>query len=271
MKKLLLGTAVLVALAGGSAAAADLPVKAPPMVAGFDWTGPYIGANGGYSWGRSETDYRIESSLVPTSQNLNGWLGGGQAGYNWQVDRHWVFGIEADLQATGQEGLQALPGSSACFTAFVAGAAGTDCVTTTGNLAQKLPWVGTARARLGFLPTDRWMVYGTGGFAFGEVDTDAASSATFLTTINGVPISTVSRNSAAASSVTKGGWTAGGGTEWAIAGAWSVKLEYLYVDLGHVTASTRLVPPFTTTSHVTDNIVRVGLNYRFGGPVVAKY
>jgi outer membrane immunogenic protein len=75
----------------------------------------------------------------------------------------------------------------------------------------------------------------------------------------------------ASANVVKGGWTVGAGTEWAIGGPWSAKLEYLHIDFGSVSTMATVFPTFNTSSHVTDDIVRVGLNYRFGGPVVAKY
>lgn len=109
------------------------------------------------------------------------------------------------------------------------------------------------------------MIYVTGGAAFGEVDTNVATT---TTTVAGVT------PAAAFAYATRVGWTVGAGTEWAIWGGWSAKLEYLYVDLGTVSNTfTGIVsfPAFYSSSHFTDNIVRVGLNYRFGGPVVAKY
>jgi outer membrane immunogenic protein len=276
MKKLLFGSAMLAALAmGGPAMAADLPAapvyKAPVIAPApwYDWTGFYIGLNGGYSWGRSATDFSVAGvPLVSATTSMNGWVGGGQAGYNWQFNRNWIVGVEADLQATGQKGSLTFAGAPACFTAVVA--AITTCTTTTGTFEQKLPWFGTARARLGFEPADHWMLYVTGGLAFGEVDTNAGVTTT--TTINGVTVASTS--AAASSNVTRAGWTVGGGAEWVISGPWTAKLEYLRVDLGTITntfVGAGAIPTVATNSRVTDNIVRVGVNYRFGGPVVARY
>jgi outer membrane immunogenic protein len=284
MKRILLATTALVSfVAVGAAGAADLPVKAPPMAPViaplYDWTGFYIGLNGGYSWGRSATDFTLVGfPAFSTSQNLNGWVFGGQAGYNWQFNRNWIFGVEADLQATGQKGTLNAVAGPACATTVVPGAgATTTCTTAAASLEQKLPWLGTGRLRLGFLPTDHWMIYATGGVAFGEVETNASLTTTTTTTftINGVnfPGATTTATAAASANTTRVGWTVGAGTEWVISGPWTAKLEYLYVDLGNVGNTFTLagVPVLTTSSHVTDNIVRVGLNYRFGGPVVAKY
>jgi outer membrane immunogenic protein len=118
------------------------------------------------------------------------------------------------------------------------------------------------RGRLGVTVTPTWLLYATGGLAFGEIRTNAAFT---------IPTAVVATSSRA----TKAGWVLGAGTEWGFAPNWSVKLEYLYIDFGSTSASFSSIAPFvgtfTASSRVTDNIVRVGLNYRFGGPIVAKY
>ena len=276
MKKLLLTAATLVALtAAGSAGAADLAVKAPPLAPVYDWTGFYIGVNGGYSWGNSSTVY-AGPGFTPfsTSQSLDGGVFGGQIGYNWQFNHVGIFGVEADIQGTGQDGTAALP--TVVTTAIVFPAAGTGLAsilpvattTATGSLAQKLPWFGTARLRLGFLPADHWMLYVTGGLAFGEVDTTATVTTTTVTTLAGTPIGTTTATAAASGSGTNLGWTVGGGAEWALSGRWTAKLEYLYVDLASFnnafTGLGPIYPSLYTGSHVTDNIVRAGVNFQFG-------
>jgi outer membrane immunogenic protein len=254
----------------GVASAADLtmPVKAPIAPPPYNWTGFYIGINGGYSWGRADMDFTITG--VPggsVSQDLNGWLGGGQIGYNWQSGT-WVFGVEADIQGTGQDGTFGFTTATVCPAIAIARL---PCATGTGSLEQKLPWFGTVRARLGITPWDRWLIYVTGGLAYGEVETNAGFSS--ATAFPGGPIiGTVS--TAFSSSTTQVGWTVGGGVEWALWESWTAKLEYLYMDLGTVNNSFAAVGPFTTittSSRITDNIFRGGLNYRFGGPVVARY
>jgi outer membrane immunogenic protein len=120
--------------------------------------------------------------------------------------------------------------------------------------------------RLGVLPSDHWLVYVTGGVALGEVDTNAS----FVRT----PSFGTAATAAASASTTRVGWTIGAGAESVISGPWTAKVEYLYVDLGTVGNTFTGVGANTTltsNSHVTDNIGRVGINYRFGGPVVAKY
>jgi outer membrane immunogenic protein len=279
--------AILVASFGAtSALAADLPVrtytKAPVYVdPGYDWTGFYIGLNGGYSWGNSSNTFTAGTLAATTaSQHMDGWVFGGQAGYNWQFNKSWVFGIEGDIDATGQDGTAILgpnttvttvvppPGARALPTA-------TTTTTTTGSLEEKLPWLATLRGRIGVLPTDRVLLYVTGGLAVGEVKSTAGVTTTTSTALSfGTPPGPTSVSALAGSSSTQAGWTIGAGVEGAIGGNWTAKLEYLYVDLGTVNNTFAGVAPFAplaTSSHVTDNIVRAGINYRFAGPVVAKY
>jgi outer membrane immunogenic protein len=292
MKRISIGMAAVVSLLATSAFAADLAprpyTKAPviPVVI-YDWTGFYIGGNAGYSWGREKTDGNLTGTssvsvfrtagptllagfpvVTPLATlpltgraNVNGFVGGGQAGYNWQRGT-WLFGLEADIQ-----------GSDERATADVCTVAGCPPGTTflTGNY--KLDWFGTARGRVGFLPTERVLLYATGGLAYGHLSANAPL----------IPLSW---------GTTHAGWTVGAGVEAAIDQHWSVKLEYLYMDLGNVgsgaVATTGIVNALntpsvgfntvTTTStfglfntRFTDNILRAGVNYRFSGPVVAKY
>jgi outer membrane immunogenic protein len=302
MKKLLLGTmAILATVGAGSALAADLPLKAPPMVVpiAFSWTGFYVGGNAGYSWGRAATDL-TETEIVTATiatlggtplasatattvltgadrARLNGALGGLQAGYNWQTDR-WVWGIEGDLQITGERG-----GVTICPTA--PGAAPPACPgvgTVFGTANYSLPWFGTLRGRAG-VAWDRALLYVTGGLAVGEVKADYTDG--FFGAGAGFPLAVGGRN------LTRFGWVAGAGIEGAVANNWSVKLEYLHVDLGSFdnavasSASSALVlGDFRTTlaitlnsayhTRVTDDILRIGLNYRFSAvapAVVTKY
>lgn len=291
MKRMSMGIAA-VALLGTGALAADLPVKtytkAPVYVEPvYNWTGFYVGGNAGYSWGRAGTDgtetgtqsvsefvafsgvlvpgFPVVTPLATTPltgrANVNGFVGGGQAGYNWQFNKTWLFGLEADIQGSDERG-------SADVCAVAGCAIGTGLFTAN----YKLDWFGTARGRIGFLPTDRVLLYATGGLAYGEVSATAPL----------IPLSWGS---------TRAGWTVGAGAEAAIDQNWSIKLEYLYMDLGNVgggsTTATNVVTQLgvpvrfntvTTTTltsafntRFTDNILRVGVNYRFGGPVVAKY
>jgi outer membrane immunogenic protein len=211
---------------------------------------------------------------------MNGALGGIQIGYNWQTGRY-VFGIETDFDATGQSGNQTFNGGA--FLGFGAPAP------VTAVYTEKLSWLGTFRGRVG-IASDRTLFYATGGLAYGEVKSTGSA------TISGVsslpctaPFPAIStcpfgnwNNSA-----DKTGWTFGGGIEQAFAGNWSVKVEYLYVDLGRVNTAFATLPgcfgapggtlcsptaPGTGTinSKITDNIVRVGINYKFGASGVVQ-
>jgi outer membrane immunogenic protein len=252
----------------------------------YNWTGVYLGANLGWSFGRSSTDYTIAGlPFGSTSQRMDGILGGLQAGYNWQNGRG-VFGLEADIQATGQKGNSYLtdfipgtagtPGTPAipCIPIVstvttcqpgtgipgTPGTPGTPSITGLINYQNKLPWFGTFRGRLGFTPAERWLVYATGGLAYGEVDTVDSL------TVGGTSV-VLSTNAI------RWGWTVGGGVEAVIRDNWTAKFEYLYIDLGSVTdtlVGIAPITPITTRSHMTDNIVRVGVNYKWGGPVVGR-
>ena len=265
MKRLLIGISAAASLLATGAFAADLAVKQPAYTKApvyvepvFDWTGFYIGGNLGYSWGRSSDTSTLTTAagtvLLTTSDksNLDGIVGGGQIGYNWQM-QSWVFGFEADIQGTGEKGSRAFIYTPAGFFA----AAPTP---TPFSLEQKIEWFGTVRGRIGVLAAPKVLLYATGGLAYGQVDSNETVGATTPVTFN--------------NSNTHVGWTVGAGIEGAIGGNWTARLEYLYVDLGNVT-NTFTVTPSTNlssyNSHVTDNILRVGVNYKFGGPVVARY
>jgi outer membrane immunogenic protein len=255
--------AALVLGAALPAQAADLGVRVPPVKAhvmvpaGYDWTGFYVGGNVGYSFGRSSFDWAFTDptngalfAAGSNSNNLNGVLGGAQAGYNWQR-ANWVFGVEADIQGTGQRGSteNLCVAQNACTRIFY-------------GITQSLDWFGTLRGRVGYAVAPSWMLYVTGGLAFGAVDTE-------ITLSNQGVLST------AGSSRTRLGWTAGAGLEGALVGNWTGKLEYLYVDLGSFSDTYAILPgvaDYTHTSRVTDHIVRAGVNYRFApAPVVARY
>lgn len=275
--------------------AADMAVpriytKAPPVAVdpGTNWSGFYAGLNIGYGWGRSGTtaDFIDSGGGALLSSNagtfhLNGVTGGGQTGFNWQRDM-FVVGLEADFQGSGQKGR---------FDALCAGApAGLqDGVCTPGhrgdntfdpalpvafNLTQKLDWFGTVRGRLGVAVMPRVLFYGTGGLAYGRVSTSGSVNAINVGGTPGADGGTFTPVAASFSgSATKVGWSAGAGIEGAFADNWSARLEYLYVDLG--TVSGALTTPVIALSggplvvgyrsHVTDNILRFGVNYRFGG------
>jgi outer membrane immunogenic protein len=264
-----------------SATAADLPVKAPPpapvMAPVYDWSGFYIGVNGGYSWGHSSRDLNffnpLNGVLIATGtgagRDLNGGLFGGQIGYNWQTS-NWVFGIEADAQWTGQRGsTTVLCPLAGCLPALAAAPPGTG---TAATLDDKLEWFGTIRGRVGVTVTPSFLLYATGGGAYGSLNSTLGLS-TFTAT--GVPVTI-----AASRNTDRFGWTVGAGIETLFYSNWSAKIEYLYMDLGSIGNS--VVLPVAAgfplganvTSRVTDSIIRGGISYHFSagpGPVVARY
>jgi outer membrane immunogenic protein len=280
MTKLLLRGLAFVALAlGSSALAADLPAEpykaAPLIVPVYDWTGFYVGISGGYSRGKATNSYTM-TGFAPFggSTQMNGGVFGGQAGFNWQANRNFVVGIEGDLQGTWQNGTDNPPGLSTTTCTIP----GILCTVTTNivGVDEKLRWFGTARGRLGFVPWDKVMFYATGGAAFGEVQSNATIINSAQTTLFGNPFGPpITAIASGTATNTRAGWTVGGGSEWVLSGPWTAKLEYLFVDLGTVTntfiGGAGIVPNVVASSHVRDNIFRVGLNYRFGEPVVARY
>jgi outer membrane immunogenic protein len=219
MKRCFAAAFGLLALAAMPASAADLPravpYRAPAYVNAYNWTGFYLGINGGGAWGSSDWNG------LAVSNSPSGGMIGGTAGYNWQgIGSPWVLGIEGDIDWTN------ISGSTNCF--------GFTCQTKNG-------WLGTVRGRVGYA-WDRFMPYFTGGAAFGDVK---ATVPPFIS-----------------SSSTNVGWTIGGGVEGVIAGNWTAKLEYLYVDLGDTSCGVTACGTATSVDLRT-NVFRAGLNYRF--------
>jgi outer membrane immunogenic protein len=266
MKKLLLATTAFVVLAAASASAADMgvrPAYAPPPA--YSWNGWYIGANVGYSWGNAKYDAATSitnnlgvsqfGTAISESQNIDGVIGGAQTGYNYQFGA-WVWGWETDFQGSGQKGGSTLTGTLATVVGPVPATVTTD---------HKLEWFGTARSRLGFLWSPNVLVYGTAGVAYGQVKDSA------ILNVGAAPVTAAA---IATFKDVKAGWTVGAGVEGALGGGWSAKLEYLYIDLGktELTSATAVTVGGATviananqTFRTTDNIVRVGLNYKWGG------
>lgn len=268
-----IATSALAAISVASAAsAADLAArpytKAPVAVPVYNWTGFYVGGNVGYSWGRSSDTSTLTNGAgtvlftSAASANMDGVIGGGQIGYNWQV-QNWVWGLEADIQASDQKGRRDfLCPTAVCTPSAILLVAPGPAVPVA--LDQKLEWFGTVRGRVGVLATPQVLFYATGGLAYGEVNTSATIGAGAF---------------GFGANDTRVGYTVGAGVEGAIGGNWTAKLEYLYMDLGRTSGSFLTTIPalgggvlsHNYSSRITDNIVRVGLNYKFGGPVIAKY
>jgi outer membrane immunogenic protein len=188
---------------------------------------------------------------------MNGWLGGVHAGYNIQSGK-WVYGIEADIQATDQDGSVSLCAVAGCGagTAFVAA-------------NHRLDWFGTVRGRLGLLMQPNLLLYGTGGLAYGQVSSDYTFGLVGVTP-------TVSFGD----SSMRTGWVIGGGVEGMLNRNWLLRAEYLYMDLGDsgssgsatqsatfVAVDKRFVVDGIANGSLrntfTDQIFRVGLSYKF--------
>jgi outer membrane immunogenic protein len=249
-------------LTAGSAFAADLPARvAPaPYIAApmFTWTGFYVGLNAGAAWNNSDGGfgYGGPAFIAPgplvygsiSSNNDAGFTGGVQAGYNWQIGS-FVVGVEGDINYIDRSngGSVAVP-AIAPTTYYVV------------NRGDANNYYGTLRARLGFA-FDRALIYATGGLAFGGGTGD--SSATYFT--GGGPVGGVVINGGN-NDDSNIGWALGGGVEYAFSNAWSVKLEYLHVDLG---SNNRTFYQPATTNFISINsdnkfdVVRAGVNFRF--------
>jgi outer membrane immunogenic protein len=257
MKKILLASTIVSgALMGGfvaSASAADLPRKTAPMAPLvqvspiFNWTGVYVGVNGGYVFdtGKSQltgTPGLLATGLAPLGSAKtmgDGFTIGATLGYNYQIG-NFVAGIEADL-------------------AYVD--LGKKVSTTIGplttTLSQEMSYFGTVRGRLGYA-FDRVLIYGTGGLAYG--DQKARTS-----------ISGLASQWDGQKSDTRFGYVLGAGMEYAITNNWSAKVEYLYYDLGKTNYASPLVAGAgagagvfaTSKAENRGNIVRAGINYRF--------
>jgi outer membrane immunogenic protein len=258
--------------------AADLPVKAPPpAIEVWTWDKFYVGLNGGYSWGRSDTSGTFYNNLTGvqlsptqfTTLNLDGAVFGGQVGKNWQNGK-WVFGLEADAQWTDERGgalfTCVTPAQGGACNPLTFGAGFGVSPTTTFN--QEISWFATFRGRAGVLVTPTALLYATGGLAVAGIKTDGVLAGF---TAAGVPTAVAWSND-----TTRWGWVVGAGLEARLTGNWTGKIEGLYMDYGSVSGAPVLLtsnPPlrFNYNSNITDIVVRAGINYHFGNAVVAKY
>jgi outer membrane immunogenic protein len=233
---------------GGTPVAASYPTA--------NWTGLYVGANAGSGFARNESNLTTTGPLINESfvSAPRGFVGGAQIGYNWQTSNI-VFGLEADFQGSSLQ-------NDNCVVFCQTGVGGG----TFARFDQSMPWFGTVRGRVGFA-TGPALLYVTGGLAYGKIETDIFEQ------VLGVPGSF-------SFSETKAGWTIGGGVEqpFTLFGLlpgnnWTLKTEYLYVDLGSTSNTYTLAGlPHTFTTEATSHIFRTGINYHFNaGPVVAKY
>ena len=238
MKKLLTAASLIaLALSAGSALAADLPyrkeapVYVPPPPPPVTWAGVYAGGNIGGGWGAGSGNsnyWNLYGLNGGVTNNLGGGVVGGlQVGYNYTLTPLFLVGLETDFQGTS----------------MLAG-------TGTGGL----DWFGTVRGRVGVTIMPTLLIYGTGGFAYGDFRSGVTQSDAIQT-----------------------GWTAGGGVEWMFMPNWSAKLEYLYSDIsgGDANGFNAGIGINNVNNHTRWNTVRAGVNYHFNlfapAPVLAKY
>ena len=269
--------AALTAIGAVAAQAADLPTRkeapAPIFVPPpFTWTGFYIGVNAGGIWPSGSRDASIfDPNFAADGGFINagfpgglgsqsaGFIGGGQAGYNWQTGS-FVLGVETDFDgSTLSKSFNnvGVPFAGAGVPAALSG----DFLGVNGK--NSLTWLGTTRARLGFVatPDNRLMIYATGGVAYGggnsQFSVFDASTNSFW---SGNPSSS------------RVGWTIGGGVEYAVTNNVTIKGEYLYADLGSSSfsttgnlAATTNFPGVIASGKIGYNasIFRAGVNYKF--------
>ena len=291
MRKLLLAGIAFAALVA-PAAAADMPVKALPPAPIDIWTGGYVGANVGYDWGRDTIDstgspgncssaaancvaFPNGSSILSaraatfnTSLTRSGLIYGGQAGHNWLLhNMFWtndgVLGVEVDFQGKSDAKTTTFSSTTADpnFPAFP--------MNQTFTQRDQINALGTLRGRAGVLWGPSTLIYATAGVAWANVRT----TATYVQNENDPPFLLPFGNNTQSTTEVFGP-VIGGGVEWKWTANWSVKAEYLYADFGNVSTTTQLVQPnlvlggaqgtatALTSTHLHDNIARVGINWK---------
>lgn len=284
MMKSLWAAALISVLFTGAASAADMPLKAAPraVAAVYDWTGFYVGVNVGYGLGEGTSPSitavdpggasgvgaflspagigpGLASGNIYPGLNPSGAFGGLQLGYDKQFG-NWVLGVVADIQGAD------FKSSGVAFTNAAA-----TCCNVTETISAKIDWFGTLRGKAGFAAND-WLFYGTGGLAYGNTN----SSLGFTCTPGGVGCGFATINFAGTASELKVGWAAGAGVSKAF-GNWNVGVEYLHIDLGRSSVTATSTTGFFTTTTITasqrfiEDTARLTINYKWGGPVVAKY
>ncbi len=281
-------------LAGGlpSMKGAPAPVPLPPQ-----WNGLYAGLNLGADLGGDDVVSQITYATAPGFNagtvlagtypvrftNVSGFLGGAQAGYNYQMAlgqgmKDLVLGLETDIQGLTASDSQYVSNlGMSTLSPF-------GHVYMGGNYSRSTDYLGTVRGRIGLVLKPTVLAYATAGLAYGGVNFSGQTmgadiSATSVVKGVGFGVSSVSG--------AKAGYALGGGVEWMFLPNWSVKAEYLYFDLGTFTTNSPRLDVKSATGAVVTNtasiekgtfdghVLRAGVNYRFNGfatePVLAKY
>jgi outer membrane immunogenic protein len=280
----------LVALLGGAlslglvnaASAADMAVKARPVVAPIvvtDWTGFYLGGAIGGRWSDDSWTTTCQSTGFfatcnnfpdrfvtnnPQKFNSSAFRGSIYGGYNWQVSS-WVVGVEGDFGwADNKKTNAGIPGLES---PTVVGAPGLDTSTV------KQTWDAGLRGRVGVLVAPTVLLYGTGGVAFAHIEVSSHCGTVFPVGWCGLAAN-IGRTDT--TSTDRAGWTLGGGGEVMFGQNWLLRGEYRYADFGRfsfqqLAGPTSNIDAFNATIRYRTHTALVGLAYKFGGPVVAKY
>jgi outer membrane immunogenic protein len=249
--KLVITALTAAALMTSTSLAADLIIEEPAAVyapAAYDWNGFYVGVNGGFGGGLFEHPFEVTDGVdtLPGTIDVTagGFVYGVQAGFNAQMDNI-LFGIEADIQGSTIDGRVSL--SLDDPDDIIGGFESLDA-----DAGTSLDWFATLRPRIG-LVNDRFVVYATGGLAYGQ------TTSSINVSINDAPLFDPSITN------DRFGWTIGAGLEYALTDNITFKTEYLYTDLG----SEEIVneefgeTTFTMDSAVAFHVVRAGLNFQF--------
>lgn len=227
--------AVVLAFTSVGAFAADLPMQTPykatPVIAVYNWTGIYVGANAGYATGQQNPLGLFSSDFAPFNYTLSGGMIGGTFGAQIQSG-HVVMGLEGDIDWTSMSGSGTGP-----VTKF-------GILQGTATISSNVSIIDTLRARIGYAQ-DNLLFYGTFGLALTN-DVSNFGQTVGFTCNNGTLVACSSLSSWHA------GLAAGGGLEYGLTPNLSAKAEYLWVGAGAVNT-------------LRENIFRAGLNWRFGG------
>jgi outer membrane immunogenic protein len=257
LKKHLLASVGVVALTSASASAADFKGPAPAAIAPWSWSGFYIGAHAGYGWARDPFTDAIFGNKIPLlGINSNGFLGGFQAGANVQHGP-WVGGLEIDLSGTN------IRGSSSSTNTIEINPG--EFLTTTFRQTDKFDWIGSARARFGYLPWPNLLLYGTGGLAWTRFNQTQSLD---LSGPIGGGGATVTATQSVSTPTWRFGWVAGAGVETRLWDSnWLARIEYLHFDFRDSGNSISTEFGSSTSDNLTVDVVRAGLSYKFGlGP-----
>ena len=247
------------------------PVKAVPVVAPVNWTGFYVGGFLGGAYGRSDIHFVGDPAGAGNNPWVFGGLGGGQIGYNYQVNS-WVFGVEGDIGGTNLHGARTCGNSIGRDPVTFAPTSFSPFLLTCGD---SMNWIATAAARVGWA-YGRTLWYVKGGGAWAEESTTVgcviSPANNFDTAFNNHcrnQANVITNGFSTSGNLT--GWTLGFGAEFDLGKNWSAKAEYDYIDFGSRTALATDGTTFLRTA-TTVSEVKVGVNYRFGpGAVLAKY